>query len=110
MTTVVGAMSRSLWTTFAAVTLIGVVSILAGLALDLSIAGSIGLYFVTWWTLLFAVLPVRMTTQAEAGEITDGTDPGAPAAPALRERAIWTSLVSAVVFVAAAVFMPLAGL
>lgn len=110
MTAFVGTLSRSLWTTFASVTLIGVAAILAGLAFDLSLAGAIGLYFVTWWTLLFAILPVRMQTQADVGEITDGTEPGAPASPALRERAIWTSLVSAVVFAGIAALFPLAGL
>ncbi|WP_375461836.1 DUF1467 family protein [uncultured Enterovirga sp.] len=110
MTSVVGLLSRSLWTTFGAVALIGVAAILGGLAFDLSVVGAIGLYFVTWWILLFAILPVGMQTQADMGEITEGTEPGAPASPALRERAIWTSLVSALVFVGLAAFLPLAGL
>jgi predicted secreted protein len=59
---------------------------------------------------LFAILPVRVRSQAEAGEVVVGTEPGAPAAPALSERAIWTTIVSAIVFVLIAVFFPLAGL
>ena len=81
-----------------------------GLAFRLSLAGSIGLYFVVWWTLLFAILPVRIRTQADLGTVVEGTDPGAPASPALKERAIWTSILSSVVFVVMAALFPLAGL
>lgn len=110
MTSLVGTLSRSIWTTLAVVLVLTVVAVAAGWAFDLSLAGSIGLYFVVWWTLLFAILPVRVKTQAETGIVTDGTDPGAPAAPALRERAIWTTIVSTIVFAGIAAFFPLAGL
>ena len=101
---------RSLWTTLAVVAAISALAIAAGIALRLTVPGSIGLYFVVWWTLLFAVLPIRVRTQAEIGEIEPGTDPGAPAAPALRERAIWTSVAAAIVFTGIAALFPLAGL
>lgn len=110
MTAIVRLAARTIWTTLAAVVLLSILAILAGRAFDLSWPGAIGLYFVVWWTLLFAVLPVRVMTQAETGEVTPGTDPGAPAAPALYERAIWTSIVSAIAFAAVAAFFPLAGL
>ena len=102
--------ARSLPATLAAVTAVSIAAIGVGIAFRLTIAGSIGLYFVVWWTLLFAILPVRVRTQAETGEVTPGTDPGAPAAPALRERAIWTTVVSSLVFALVAIFFPLAGL
>jgi predicted secreted protein len=102
--------ARSLLTTLLAVIVLAGLSIYAGVLLKLSVAGAFGLYFVLWWTLLFAVLPVRIRTQAEVGEIAEGTDPGAPAAPALRERAIWTTIAAGIVFVGVAVFFPLAGL
>lgn len=101
---------RSIWTTLAVVVAISALAIAAGIALRLTVPGSIGLYFVVWWTLLFAVLPVRVRTQAELGAIEPGTDPGAPAAPALRERAIWTSVAAAIVFTGIAALFPLAGL
>ena len=107
---IVGWTSRSLLATMAAVIVLSVIAIGAGVLFRLSLVGSIGLYFVVWWTLLFAVLPVRMRSQAEAGEVTAGTDPGAPAAPALRERAIWTTIVSLIAFSGIAAFFPLAGL
>lgn len=103
-------LARSLATTILAVIGTAALAMYAGVLLGLTRVGAFGLYFVIWWTLLFAILPIRVRTQAEVGDITEGTEPGAPAAPALRERAIWTTIVAAVVFVAVAAFFPLAGL
>ena len=76
----------------------------------LTVAGAIALYFVVWWTALFAVLPFGARSQAEAGDIAAGTDPGAPALPVLNEKAIWTTFVAAGVFTVVAWLLPLAGL
>ncbi|MGE3780396.1 MAG: DUF1467 family protein [Pirellulaceae bacterium] len=58
----------------------------------------IALYFVIWWTTLFAVLPFGVRTQSEAGEVVPGTPGSAPVKP----RILWivgiNTLVSAVVF------------
>jgi predicted secreted protein len=102
--------ARSLATTILAVFGLAGIAIYAGILLKLTVAGAFGLYFVLWWTLLFAILPIRIRTQAEVGEIAEGTDPGAPAAPALRERAIWTTITAGIVFVAVAALFPLSGL
>ena len=110
MSRLVDAAARSLLLTIALVVLASCAAIAIGIAFGLTRTGAIGLYFVVWWTALFAILPVRIRSQEEAGEITPGTDPGAPAFPALRERAIWTTLVSVVVFGAVAALFPLAGL
>ena len=40
----------------------------------------IAIFFLIWWLALFAVLPWGIRSQHEEGEITPGTDPGAPAA------------------------------
>lgn len=99
------------WATLAVVTALSAVAIAAAVQLfGLRWSGSIGLYFVVWWTVLFAVLPIGARSQAEAGEVTAGTEPGAPAVPALRERALWTTLAAIVVFLAAAGLLPLSGL
>jgi methylmalonyl-CoA/ethylmalonyl-CoA epimerase len=52
------------------------------------------LYLTLWWTLLFLALPFGSRSQASSGEVTEGTDPGAPSAPLLREKAIWTTLMT----------------
>lgn len=110
MTRLVDGLARSLWTTFATVIVVSVAAIAAGWGFDLTLAGAIGLYFVVWWTILFAILPIRIRTQAETGAVVEGTDPAAPADPALRERAIWTTFASALLFALVAAFFPLAGL
>ena len=55
-------------------------------------------------------MPFGARSQAETGDILPGSDPGAPALPALNEKAIWTTIVAAVVFTIAAWLLPLTGL
>ncbi|HEX2556583.1 MAG TPA: DUF1467 family protein [Microvirga sp.] len=103
--------AASFWATLAVAVLISAAAIAVAVqAFGLRISGGIALYFVIWWTSLFAVLPFGARSQAEAGEVTAGTEPGAPALPGLREKALWTTLVAAIVLVAAAWLLPLAGL
>jgi len=64
----------------------------------MTVAGGIALYFIIWWTVLFAVLPFGVRSQAEEGEVVPGTEPGAPVLPGLLRKALATSLVSAVIF------------
>ena len=62
---------------------------------------AIAVYFTIWWTVLFAVLPIGVKSQHEAGGQTDlpsGADPGAPVAPMLGRKALWTTLISAALF------------
>jgi predicted secreted protein len=59
----------------------------------------IAVYLTIWWTVLFAVLPLGVTTHAEAGiNKGDGGDPGAPVDPKLKKKFITTSWISAIVF------------
>jgi predicted secreted protein len=64
----------------------------------MSLATAIAIYFVIWWTVLFAVLPWGVRSQEESGAVSKGTDPGAPAIPHLGRKLIWTSIVAALVF------------
>jgi len=57
------------------------------------------IYYVIWWTVLFVILPLGVTSYAEAGiKVTDGGDPGAPVNPRLKRKFWTTTWVSAVVF------------
>jgi len=58
------------------------------------------IFLTIWFTVLFAVLPFGVRSQHEAGNIVAGTDPGAPVAPRLLAKAIWTTAISAVIFAA----------
>ena len=107
----VKALASSLWSTLAVVVAISAIAVAVAVnGFGLRVSGSLALYFVIWWILLFAVLPFGVRSQAEAGEVIRGSEPGAPALPALREKAIWTTLVASVVLVVAAAVFPLAGL
>lgn len=107
----VKTLARSLWSTLAVVVAVSVLGVSAAVGFfGLSVSGGFALYFVIWWILLFAVLPFGVRSQAESGEVVPGSEPGAPATPALREKAIWTTLVAAIVLVIVAAVFPLAGL
>jgi predicted secreted protein len=67
-----------------------------------SLGTSIAIYFVIWWVALFAVLPFRVKSQVEAGEIEVGSDPGAPH----QVHLLWYALVtSGVATIASLVFL-----
>ena len=55
------------------------------------------IYVVVWWITIFAILPIGVRSQDEAGEIVPGSDPGAPALPRLAWKALITTVVSAVI-------------
>ena len=61
---------------------------------------ALAIYFTMWWTVLFAILPFGVRSQAEEGGGPAGTDPGAPVVPRMAIKAAWTTLVSAVLFAA----------
>jgi predicted secreted protein len=107
----VKTLSGSLWSTIAVVLIVSCVAVsIAVNAFGLRVSVGLALYFVIWWILLFAVLPFGVRSQAEAGDVVRGSEPGAPALPALREKAIWTTLAASVVLVVVAAVFPLAGL
>ncbi|MBZ6074977.1 DUF1467 family protein [Microvirga puerhi] len=104
-------LSESFWGTTAVVVAVSALAVaVVVMTFELRISGGTALYFIIWWTLLFAILPFGIRSQAEAGEVVEGSEPGAPAAPGLREKALWTTFVSAVVLVIVAGVLPLSGL
>ena len=60
----------------------------------------IAIYFTIWWTVLFSVLPIGVTSHAEAGiDKGDGGDPGAPVDPKLKKKFITTTIVATILWV-----------
>jgi predicted secreted protein len=105
------AIAGSIWATSAVVVAVSAIAVAIVVGFfGLRVSGGLALYFVIWWILLFAVLPFGVRSQAEAGEIVKGSEPGAPAAPALREKAVWTTLIASTVLVIVAGVLPLSGL
>ncbi len=56
-------------------------------------------YLLIWWTVLFAALPVGVRPDVE-GEATPGGWRGAPEAPGLLRKALWTTVISFVLWAA----------
>jgi predicted secreted protein len=65
-------------------------------------ATGIMVYFLVWWTVLFAVLPFGVQPEPNAEE-TDGGWRGAPRRAAILTKAIWTTVISTVLW--AGIFM-----
>lgn len=64
----------------------------------MTITLAVAVYFVMWWTVLFVVLPFGVKSQVEMGEDIPGTDPGAPSAPRMGQKLIWTTVISTILF------------
>ncbi len=63
----------------------------------------LAVYFIIWWTVLFAILPLGIKSQHEAGEaegpaMVKGTDPGAPSKPRMLRKMIQTTIVAGLIF------------
>ncbi len=56
--------------------------------------GSIVLFAVTWFMVFFCVLPLRFTSQSEAGEVVPGTPKSAPADFLVARKAKITTVVA----------------
>jgi predicted secreted protein len=70
---------------------------------------AIAIFITIWFTVLFAVLPFGIRSQHEAGDFVAGTDPGAPVAPRLLVKVLWTTLISGAIFAALVVFIRATG-
>ena len=56
------------------------------------------IFFVIWWMTLFITLPFRARSQAEAGEVDEGTEPAAPANAQMGRRMFWNTVLALAVF------------
>ncbi len=102
---------RSTPATLAAIAVLVAIFVALGVSLfKLTVGGGVALFFVIWWTLLFAILPLSNHAETRPEHIVPGQDPGAPAAPRLREKALLTTVVTGFVFLGALAVFPLAGL
>lgn len=58
----------------------------------MGITSAFVLFAVIWFMVFFVVLPLRMQTQGDAGDIVPGTHASAPADPQLRRKARLTTI------------------
>jgi predicted secreted protein len=64
----------------------------------MQVGTAIAIYFIIWWVVLFAVLPWGAYSQADSGEVTPGTEPGAPAVHRVWRKLMWTTVTAVVVY------------
>ena len=64
----------------------------------MSISLGLALYFIIWWTVLFAVLPFGVRTQDEAGSTVPGTPSSAPAGMRMARVFAINTAVATIVF------------
>ncbi|MBO0344539.1 DUF1467 family protein [Roseibium limicola] len=65
----------------------------------MSIVFGLAIYFMIWWIVLFAALPFgSKRTQQEAGEVTPGTEPGAPEKPEFVKVIVMTTIIATLLF------------
>lgn len=65
----------------------------------MTITAAVVLFAVTWFMVLFIVLPLRVTSQAEAGHVVPGTPPSAPAEEPMRRKLRITTIVALILWV-----------
>lgn len=67
----------------------------------MSLVSALAIYFVLWWLVLFAVLPLWVRDESDQdAEFTLGTDRGAPSRPHLLRKFALTTAASALLFAA----------
>ena len=64
----------------------------------MTITGALVLYSVTWFMVFFCVLPLRFTSQADAGTVVPGTPRSAPSDFVVGKKALITTLVATVIW------------
>lgn len=64
----------------------------------MTITAAIVLFSVTWFMVLFCILPVRFQSQSEAGAVVPGTPSSAPADAMIGKKAKITTMISIVIF------------
>jgi len=64
----------------------------------MGVLSAIVLFAVIWFLTLFCVLPVRLETQGDRGQIEPGTHSGSPANPQMKKRFLITTGIALVVW------------
>jgi len=67
----------------------------------MSLFSAIAIYFIIWWTVLFAVLPWgNQSAHERGGDVEEGHVPSAPERPRLLLKFAVTTVVSAIIYFA----------
>lgn len=64
----------------------------------MTVTAVIVLYAVLWFLCLFVVLPIRVTTQNDIGEVAPGTPPSAPVDARMGVKLRWTTIAATILW------------
>jgi len=56
-------------------------------------------YLLIWWITLFVILPLGIRGQAEAGDIVEGSEPGAPVNSNIKSKFKLTTIVATIIWI-----------
>lgn len=65
----------------------------------MTVTSGLAVYFIIWWTALFALLPIGLRTQDDENEVTLGTVASAPARPRMGLAFLRTTIVATLIFI-----------
>ena len=65
----------------------------------MGITSALVLFAVIWFLVFLIVIPIRLETQGDVGEVEPGTHAGAPANPSLKKKAWITTGISLVIWI-----------
>ena len=65
----------------------------------MGITSALVLFAVIWFLVFLIVIPIRLETQGDVGEVEPGTHAGAPANPNLKKKAWITTGISLVIWI-----------
>jgi predicted secreted protein len=67
----------------------------------MTLAFAAAIYFIIWWVVLFAMLPIGVRTSEQGGEkASPGTSESAPHMPNLLPKMVATTVLSTIIFAA----------
>ncbi len=64
----------------------------------MGVTSGLVLYAVFWWMTFFVLLPIRIKTQGDLGDVEPGTHAGAPQVHHLKRKAWITTIVAALLW------------
>ncbi len=71
----------------------------------MNILSAIILFLVVWFMCLFVILPLRLTSQKEAGDVVRGTPASAPSNPQLKKKFLLVTVVAVIVWTGLVLFL-----
>ncbi len=60
----------------------------------MGIGPAVVMFAVVWFMMLLIILPIKMKTQSDTGDVVKGTSPSAPDDPMLGKRVMWVTILT----------------